>query len=208
LRGREAQYDFVHLACELQSRCLAERIPWSEEGDAAALGFAMVGRCAIAMGNIKGMREVLFEVAPDAMVVLGPRWVVDANAAARTLFGALDEGLSGRSLLDLSWPSQLDDAPVHVIERRLGAAQAGSPQDFEWFFRRIDGHPFAARASLRSLPPPWGMERFVLLSVRAGGLWLRHAQAVRMEPQDPPGDVEDAPTSGAPTMRIPESPRD
>lgn len=159
------------------------------------------------MGNIKGMREVLFEVAPDAMVVLGPRWIVDANAAARALFGAPDEGLSGKSLLDLSWPSQHDDAPVHEIERRLGAAQTGSPQDFEWFFRRIDGHPFVARASLRSLPPPWGMEQFVLLSLRTGGLWLRHAQAMRAQPQDLEGEAENVPTSGVPTLRIPDPPR-
>jgi PAS domain S-box-containing protein len=95
----------------------------------------------------------LFEASPDALLVEGPRDVVDANRAARSLFGA---GIVGRPVDDL-----------YVADRTIIDRETLGPEGISGLTgtgRRLDGSTFPEEVDLR--PIEIAGERRMLAIVR------------------------------------------
>ncbi len=96
--------------------------------------------------------RLLFESAHDAIVLLKGDQIVSCNQRALQLFAVESDALLGQSLLSFSpllQPDDLysDDMYTLYCQRVCG----GSPQNFEWRFKRHGGGWFDAEISLNGL---------------------------------------------------------
>lgn len=99
--------------------------------------------------------QVLFEQSLDGLLLLDPAGVVlEANAAAAGLFGAVEVGaLLGLALIDLVSERQPGGAPPEeTLPRLLDQAMVQGHAEGECWQRRLDGdQPWLARLSVRRL---------------------------------------------------------
>ena len=108
-----------------------------------------------ALGESERCYRVLFEHAPDAIVVLDAKLgrFVDANGNALALFGADIETLLQLGPADVSPPTQPDGrtSADALIDHLRVAAEGGSPH-FEWQHRSLDGREMTCDVRLVRLP--------------------------------------------------------
>ncbi len=112
-----------------------------------------------ALGVSKAWHQVQFEATQDAVVICDePGKVVRANPAAIRLFGAADEqGLIGRSNLDLTSKRQPDGESSEAGIRRLREQiQKRGVCSFEWRCRSLSGVEFDASVHATKLCFPEG----------------------------------------------------
>lgn len=94
--------------------------------------------------------HVLFESAPDAILLLEDSRLVSCNTSAATVFGCTEkEEILERSFIDLSpvmQPGRVSSEQEGL--NKISAARNGIPQSFEWLFTRQDGTPFCTEVIL------------------------------------------------------------
>jgi len=99
--------------------------------------------------------RVLFEQAPEAIVLLDPEhWVfVDANENATRLFAMDHDALLKVSLSEMSPPLQPDGrASLKSALEKINAALAGEMPVFEWTHRNAEGKDIACEVRLAKFP--------------------------------------------------------
>ena len=95
----------------------------------------------------------LFELAPDAIMLLEDTRFISCNTRATSIFGCTNkEELLERSFIDFSPLMQPDriSSEQKGLEK-ISDARNGIPQFFEWLFSRQDGTPFFAEVTLNQL---------------------------------------------------------
>ncbi|MGA2912398.1 MAG: PAS domain S-box protein [Methanoregula sp.] len=95
----------------------------------------------------------LFELAPDAIVLLENTRFISCNTKATSIFGCTNkEEILERSFIDFSPLMQPDriSSEQKGLEK-ISDARKGIPQFFEWLFSRQDGTPFFAEVTLNQL---------------------------------------------------------
>ena len=103
----------------------------------------------LAMAESESRYHAVFNNAPSGLLVLREGKVVDCNQKAEQLFGRSTGQFADLGLVDLSPAVQPDgssskEAGAAWLER----ASAGTPQAYEWQFRRADGVVFDAEVGL------------------------------------------------------------
>ena len=110
-------------------------------------------RAEQALKESEAQYRLLFEHAPDAILLLeGPK-IISCNTRAAGVFGCTAEDeIAERSFIDFSPLVQPDrtSSEQKGLEK-ISAAQSGVPQFFEWMFTRQDGSPFYAEVTLNQL---------------------------------------------------------
>ena len=94
--------------------------------------------------------RLLFEHAPDAILLLEDTRFTRCNSRATDVFGCTtEEEILGQSFIDFS-PLMQPDRTSSEQEglEKISSAQRGIPQFFEWLFTRQDGTPFYAEVTL------------------------------------------------------------
>jgi PAS domain S-box-containing protein len=96
--------------------------------------------------------RALFNFAPDAVLVIRDKTIIDCNAATATLFQGTKEDIVGRTPCNLSPPRQPDgrDSTSKALEF-ITRAEKGDPQHFEWEHRRCNGSRFTAEIKLEKV---------------------------------------------------------
>jgi rsbT co-antagonist protein RsbR len=113
------------------------------------------------------MYRTVFELIGDAALLLTGDRVRDCNASARRMFGGDRAALEGKTLTELSLPTQPNGRlSEEAMQERLLLVREGEPQTFEWMCRRFEGKTFPVEMSLVQVDPPEGNEQFVLVSLR------------------------------------------
>jgi PAS domain S-box-containing protein len=95
----------------------------------------------------------LFELAPDAIMLLEDTRFISCNTRATAVFGCTNkEEILERSFIDFSPLMQPDriSSEQKGLEK-ISEARNGIPQFFEWLFSRQDGTPFFAEVTLNQL---------------------------------------------------------
>lgn len=86
--------------------------------------------------------RLLFEDAPNGVLIMDDEAVVDCNARAPGIFGRVREDLVGLSVAAFSPALQPNGDPSAEMARQLTeAARTSGPQEFEWTILRGDGTP-------------------------------------------------------------------
>ena len=113
--------------------------------------------------NSARMFRAVFEKANDGMLLLEGVSCIACNPAASAMFGQEGAQLAGRTLWDLSPPSQAGGLPSKVKALPLlRAAQQGKEMSFRWSHVRAGGSAFETQVSLSPLEVG---ERKLLLAV-------------------------------------------
>jgi len=96
--------------------------------------------------------RLLFEQAPDPILLLSDGFIVDVNAAAADLFGLEPVDLFGYALGALSPDRQPDGSlSVEGCRANMEAALAGTQQRFEWTFLCAKGREAVCQVNLTRL---------------------------------------------------------
>ncbi|MFA5347217.1 MAG: PAS domain S-box protein [Methanoregula sp.] len=94
--------------------------------------------------------RLLFERAPDAILLLEDTRFTRCNSRATDIFGCATKGeILGQSFIDFSPLMQPDriSSEQKGLEK-ISSAQRGIPQFFDWLFTHQDGTPFYAEVTL------------------------------------------------------------
>ncbi len=94
--------------------------------------------------------RTLFDSAGDAILLMREDRFIDCNASALKVYGCTGrEQLVNHSPQEFSPERQPDnEASTAAALSRITAALSGTPQQFEWLHRRVDGTTFVAEVSL------------------------------------------------------------
>lgn len=97
--------------------------------------------------------RAIFELSPDACLIMDPGWVIrEANAAAALLLRAPGERLCGESLSTFVPP----DAVSKILDRFAGSLGNGTPQRFEVILQPLEGESLIAELDIIPLNYPDG----------------------------------------------------
>jgi PAS domain S-box-containing protein len=103
------------------------------------------------IGRQRAKYQSLFETAPDAVFLVRGRVVVDCNPATCDLFRGSRASLIGKTVLDLSPPTQANGgSSADRAERILASCREGTVQTFGWTHRALDGTRFEAEVRLKA----------------------------------------------------------
>jgi len=96
--------------------------------------------------------RTLFDFAPDAVLVIRDKTIIDCNTATSVLFQGSKEDIVGQTPCNLSPPLQPDgrDSTSKALEF-VSRAQKGTPQHFEWEHQRCNGSRFTAEIKLEKV---------------------------------------------------------
>lgn len=127
------------------------------------LGTAMPLVEDLRLENSARMFRAVFEKANDGMLLLEGVTCIACNPAASAMFGQEGAQLAGRTLWDLSPPSQAGGLPSKVKGLPLlRAAQQGKEVTFRWSYVRASCSTFETQVSLSALEVG---ERKLLLAI-------------------------------------------
>ena len=103
------------------------------------------------IGRQRAKYQSLFETAPDAVFLVRGRVVVDCNPATCDLFRGSRASLIGKTVLDLSPPTQANGgSSADRAERILASCREGTVQTFGWTHQALDGTLFEAEVRLKA----------------------------------------------------------
>jgi PAS domain S-box-containing protein len=104
---------------------------------------------AKALEESEAKYRTLFESASDSILLARRGRILDCNPATLSLFRCTRENLLSEGVQAIYPPFQPDGSPsLQASAPYRDAALAGSPQRFEWTYRRFDGTSFEAEVSL------------------------------------------------------------
>jgi PAS domain S-box-containing protein len=124
----------------------------SNEETEMTAGTALPAGEDLRLENSARMFRAVFEKANDGMLLLEGVTCVACNPAAAAMFGQGGARLAGRTIWDLSPPSQAGGMPSKVKGLPLlRSAQQGKEMSFRWSHARAGGSAFETKVSLSPL---------------------------------------------------------
>ncbi|MBL8471824.1 MAG: PAS domain S-box protein [Rhodocyclaceae bacterium] len=112
------------------------------------------------ISELKERYEILFSGSPDAYVLVefDTGRIVDCNRAAEAMLHGRREQIIGRTVIDISPPTQPDGRPSSQSgPEHIRRSQESERHYFEWVHRRIDGTDFWADVTVSRLPYKGGL---------------------------------------------------
>ena len=92
----------------------------------------------------------LFESSPDAIFLLRGTTLIDCNPATTIIFASTKEVLIGRTILDLSPPTQArNESSSGLAEKITQQSAKQNLQTFDWIHKAMDGRLFKAEVRLK-----------------------------------------------------------
>jgi PAS domain S-box-containing protein len=133
-----------------------EPLPVSADDELGRLGrefnafLSTIDRQTTELRRERERYQSLFEASPDAVFLLRGLEIVDCNPATFAIFGGDPESIIGRSVMDLSPPTQPDGRTSADAAGEIARTAADQPlQTFQWVHLTVDGREFDAEVRIK-----------------------------------------------------------